>query len=118
MQDTARGTEWPLERDPEAGYDWDRLTKGGRNRFFLIILALRWWKGIVKSSSEQLEHAGAIEETAWVLGEIVQDLRSNKTLTKRPTDSPKGGASKRYAARLHNECKALILRNSSRTHLT
>ncbi|KAA1478921.1 hypothetical protein DENSPDRAFT_749013, partial [Dentipellis sp. KUC8613] len=44
LQPAWRGNTWPLQRlgKPAKGL-WASLTKGGRNGFVLVVLALGWW---------------------------------------------------------------------------
>ena len=83
LQDAERGDSWPLAKDKDVAYDWSELTKGGRNGFFLLLLALSWWYKLLRTDNEKASFKEAVVDTTWVLDQVVRGLRTGSISTKK-----------------------------------
>ena len=92
MQDSRRGDEWPLVQDNDEDYDWTELTKGGRNGFYLLILALAWWKTVVKTAADHSAFDSAVMEMTWALESILHNLKSSESSKKRKSGNETVGS--------------------------
>ena len=68
---------WPLVRDLPPNERWQKLVKGGRNGFVLVLLSLTWWMMREKDESRKtVESSSAFTDVQWVLEQMIQVLRA------------------------------------------
>ena len=100
LQDPARG-RWPLKRDKKEVYNWDKLNKGSRNGFGLVLVSLAWWRTVLRTEAEHKEFYGAIEEVSWTLQRMLSMGQVSEEGTKRQREEERkanedDGKRKRY----------------------
>jgi hypothetical protein len=68
---------WPLVRDLPQNERWQKLVKGGRNGFVLVLLSLTWWMMREKDESRKtVESSSAFADVHWALEQMIQVLRA------------------------------------------
>jgi hypothetical protein len=72
--------QWPLVRDLPQNERWQKLVKGGRNGFVLVLLSLTWWMMREKDESRKTveSSSSAFADVQWVLEQMIQVLRAQR----------------------------------------
>ena len=78
LQPAWRGIAWPLTRMSVPNKMWDKVRKGGKNGFLMILLSLGWWISAAENDIDKREVASAIEDVEWVMGELTKEPRRQK----------------------------------------
>lgn len=91
LQPSCRGSDWPLRREVGDDQDWSELTKGGKNGFKMILVAMNWWLRGVRSESETNQALSVLEDIVYVLEKMVKQVGERK----RTAEDEAGGDAKR-----------------------
>jgi hypothetical protein len=71
--------QWPLVRDLPLNKQWEKLVKGGKNGFALVLLSLTWWMMREKDESRKtVESSSACVDVQWMLEQMVQMLHAQR----------------------------------------
>ena len=74
---------WPFAKGDTVSKDWGHLLEGGKDGMFLVVVSLAWWIS-AQDSSEESELDNAIEDVAWVLGNLNFRLSMDATTSGPP----------------------------------
>ena len=107
--------EWPLPRDNEGTTNWVRVGACGQNGLFLVVLSTAWWAYSVRSEKEWAEFDEAVEDVAWVIGQVIGSVKalqaSQPDLQPAPSKTPQQPASSiAWMARETGKCQPKVSR--------
>jgi len=67
-----------LRRVHVTGEKWEKLSKGGINGFFNIVVSLSWWWAAVKSSAQRKVFMEMLEDVSWVQDQVISSLQQGQ----------------------------------------
>lgn len=71
-----------MSRRVPDGERWTAVYKGHKNGILILLLTLLWWKkSTVEGSSERADFLSAVEDVAWVVGQLVNLSPTSSALT-------------------------------------
>ena len=62
------------------GEKWEKLSKGGINGFFNIVVSLSWWWAAVKSSAQRKVFMEMLEDVSWVQDQVISSLQQGQVV--------------------------------------
>jgi hypothetical protein len=62
---------------PDTNEAWEKVCRGGRNGFVIIVLTLSWWITAFDGKVEDEDLLCAVADVTWVLGCMVQSLKAS-----------------------------------------
>ena len=82
-----RDTErWPFLQDGTAG-DWGRLSSGGKDGLFLVVVSLGWWVH-ARDPAADCKLDAAISDVSWVLEQLITSLSADAIASDSSPDTP------------------------------
>jgi hypothetical protein len=82
---------WPFPQASSTSSSWDDILIGGKDGFFIVIMALAWWSiERTKGNGGPTELENAISDVTWVLSNLASVLvaRCSPSRLPPPSDRP------------------------------